>query len=277
MRKWMLGALLVCWILPAMVAGVGEAVAQPVALSETQKALNEKGVLAIIDGEFDRAIGLLLSSLALGETNVTYLNLGRAYARNGDCVEALDAYAKAETAPAVEAPSAAEVLQVLERYRSEVDMEKCPARVTLECEPATLRVEIDGGDAMACPTVPLKLAAGPHYFRAVYRERAAELEVELAPAEVRTLRLVVDTSAPLPGGDEGLSATALWGTIVGSVGLATLVTAVIIDFAVLGPDIEAYERGDGGSRSSIETLQGVNLGLFIGGGVMVATGLALLL
>ncbi|QDG54205.1 hypothetical protein FIV42_26715 [Persicimonas caeni] len=105
-------------------------------ISELQTKLNDEAVSAIIRGEPERAVALLNESLAYGEANITYLNLGRAYQKLDKCAEAREAYAKVATAPAVEEPPATVVLQKTEEYLAELDEQDCKGGVQLAQPPA---------------------------------------------------------------------------------------------------------------------------------------------
>jgi tetratricopeptide (TPR) repeat protein len=88
--------------------------------SAEQQKLNEQGVRAIISKDYALAVAVLEESTALGELNITYLNLGRAYQKLGDCKAAREAYAKAKTAPKVEAPAPRVVDKKLDEYTAEL-------------------------------------------------------------------------------------------------------------------------------------------------------------
>lgn len=115
----------------------GEAVESGEAISDEQVQLNEEAVQAIFDENYARAISLLRESLLMGELNVTYLNLGRAYQKAGKCGQARQAYDKALEAPAVQQPSPKIVAAQTERYLEELDetcgdKEEAPASPTDE-------------------------------------------------------------------------------------------------------------------------------------------------
>jgi hypothetical protein len=105
-------------------------------ISERQTKLNDEAVSAIIRGEPERAVALLNESLAYGEANITYLNLGRAYQKLDKCAEAREAYAKVATAPAVEEPPANVVLQKTDEYLAELDEQDCTGDVQLAQAPS---------------------------------------------------------------------------------------------------------------------------------------------
>lgn len=75
--------------------------------SAEQIELNQSAAEATQAGDYLSAEEHFRASLELGESNVTWLNLGRMFARAGKCLDARDAYARVRTAPK---------LQVVRRY-----------------------------------------------------------------------------------------------------------------------------------------------------------------
>jgi tetratricopeptide (TPR) repeat protein len=122
-------------------ADPAEQVDGPVEPTEEQKALNDKGVKALIAKDYERAVALLNESLALGEFNITYLNLGRAYQKLGQCEEARNAYLSAVSAPAVEEPAQRIVDAKADQYLTELE-EECAEEFATTDETA---VESPGG------------------------------------------------------------------------------------------------------------------------------------
>lgn len=94
--------------------------------SDKEQELNDRAVSAIIKKDYPRAIALLEESLELGESNIVYLNLGRAYQKIGNCEKARAAYQKVFDAPIVRDPSPQFIDQKAEKYLAELD-EECPA------------------------------------------------------------------------------------------------------------------------------------------------------
>lgn len=105
---------------PAIFAQSGDMV-EP---SAAQLELNNQGVRAIGARKFAEAVKLYQASLALGELNITYVNMGRAYQYMNLCAEAEEAYANALRAPKVAEPAPAQIAAAIERYRDELDA-KC--------------------------------------------------------------------------------------------------------------------------------------------------------
>jgi tetratricopeptide (TPR) repeat protein len=98
---------------------------EPAEITDRQIELNEEGVRAIISGDQEKAVAVLSESLAYGEANATYLNLGRAYQKLGNCKEAREALEKALTAPVVDDPPPRVIDKKANEYLGELD-ETCP-------------------------------------------------------------------------------------------------------------------------------------------------------
>ena len=153
-----LSPLITCMLglvaLPAL-AQSDDAERQPAQITERQVELNEEGVRAIIDGDHQKAIAVLSESLAYGEANATYLNLGRAYQKLGNCEEARDALNRALTAPVVDDPPPRVIDKKAKEYLGELD-EDCPAADALAEEPgpAPSPDEVDrGGNGLAWASI----------------------------------------------------------------------------------------------------------------------------
>jgi tetratricopeptide (TPR) repeat protein len=131
--------------------------------SQEQFELYEAGIRAFQEGRYPASIERLQASLKLGALNITYLNLGRTYFKNGQCEEAIEAYNQVATAPQIRDPSPAQVLAKLDEYRS--DLGSCPGLVEVQTQAAAVEVQVDDGPWQ--PLVnPLRLPAGEHTLRA---------------------------------------------------------------------------------------------------------------
>lgn len=116
--------------------------------SERQLLLNDDAVRAIIKDDYAGAVALLEEARSLGELNVTYLNLGRAYQMLAKCQKARDAFARALEAPRVRQPPAEFVEKKVTEYLIELD-EQCPKDA-----PAAAPGELsDDEDVVAPPQV----------------------------------------------------------------------------------------------------------------------------
>jgi hypothetical protein len=109
----------------AFTVGLSPVLAQEtVEPTDAQQTLNDEGVRALIEGDYAGAVSLLERSIRLGEVNVTYLNLGRAYQKMERCEEAREALEAAKTSPAVADPPRDEVQEVADGYLAEL-AEQC--------------------------------------------------------------------------------------------------------------------------------------------------------
>ena len=114
----LVSCLLVSSTAAAQEGGGDQAFYEP---TEEQLDLNDEAVKSLIDGDPERAVTLLKKSLALGEYNVTYLNLGRAYQKLGNCTEGRRSLHKAQTAPALKAPKRSFVTAKANEYLAELE------------------------------------------------------------------------------------------------------------------------------------------------------------
>lgn len=89
--------------------------------SDEQIELNDEALEAMNDGNYVRAASLLEESIHLGELNVTYLNLGRAYQLMGRCKAAEDALEKARSAPQAASPAPELVDKKIGQYLADID------------------------------------------------------------------------------------------------------------------------------------------------------------
>lgn len=93
--------------------------------SERVRKLNDEAVRAIINEDYARAISLLEESRSLQESNIVYLNLGRAYQKMGKCEPAREALRQVDTAPKVNDPPSDIINKKAEQFLGELD-EQCP-------------------------------------------------------------------------------------------------------------------------------------------------------
>lgn len=289
--------MVACWLSfsAASLVAQEEPGVETVEVTEAQAELNEQGVAAVNSGNFQVAINLFKASLNLGELNITYLNLGRAYAKAGLCDEAIAAYDATTTAPRVSSPPAEVIAEAVARFRDQLP-EQCPGKVRVVCVPGEMLLRVDDQEAIPCPDEPLTLAPGPHVLIGSLDALQVEARVDVVALEEVSITLEVPSEAS-SGPDSQASAAPrdrLW-QVVGwsglSVGAAALLAAVVVDVAVIAPaiddaeaELEALNRGEVGSqeqfdelRQRAERLQRVNRAMIIGGGGMAALGLTALL
>lgn len=108
--------------------------------SNAQLELNNRAVKAIVAKDYPKAVRLFRSSLDLGELNITYVNMGRAYQYMGNCKDAEKAFDKALSAPAVAQPSADKIAAVIAKYRKELKESCVPVDDSVQPTPPEVDV-----------------------------------------------------------------------------------------------------------------------------------------
>ena len=284
------GAALTCLALtlasPSVAVGQDKVV-QP---SEAQLELNTKAVEAVGRGDREVAVKLFRSSLELGELNITWLNLGRTLLSMGRCEEALSALDKVATAPRVASPSPSEVAEVVARSRERAPT-LCPGQLTITCADPETRVRVGEEERGACGGLggPIDLKAGEYVVEGRLGEERESHRVTIQGlrGETVTFQLkpaVTEPPPPVEPPQEGLGALQLTGLIVAGVGAGALAGGLILDLAVIGPDLDeldAMQREPGREddynalKSDVEGRQGTAAVLLIGGGALVAAGAVL--
>ena len=175
----------------AMVIVVAPALADAqsgiVAPTETQFKLYQEGAEAYGEGEYSKAVDLFRASLRLGELNITYLNLGRALFKLGDCEEASRAYASALTAPKIANPTPVEVLTKVEEYKK--DLGQCPATLTVQCDNPAARLWVDGTGPVPCDGAAMTVLPGPHTVEARLGTQSRREDLTLAAMDTHTMEL----------------------------------------------------------------------------------------
>lgn len=245
--------------------------------TDAQLRLYKQAGAAYTEQRFSDAIELLRSSLAVGELNVTYLNLGRAYFRDGQCDKAADAYRRARMAPEVAEPAAADVAKRLDQY--ETELSSCPGIVQPRCLPTSLTISVDHHAPVRCGP-PLKLSPGEHVLSAAEGDLLVTHRIVVRSRQ--TVEVLLDATpkarvAPAdPPSDIGL--------IIAGSGVALVGAAALFDVLSIGPDIEDYEtaveEGSSDEGSLRDSLDSQQLGVAIAygvGGAAVLTGLTLTL
>ncbi|MEL6181195.1 MAG: hypothetical protein AAFS10_19720, partial [Myxococcota bacterium] len=149
-----------------------------------------EGAKASNEGDYAKAVRLLKVSLDLGATNVTYLNLGRALQKAGECEEARHAYDKALLAPPVENPSPDKVRAIAFKYQQELNA-RCSGMLIVTCAPETTQLRIDGGKPMACDSAPLALSPGKHVLEGESGGKRTSREVIVRAFQETHVRLFV--------------------------------------------------------------------------------------
>ncbi len=244
--------------------------------SEQQK-LNEQGVRAIIKKDYALAIALLEESSDIGELNVTYLNLGRAYQKMGDCKMARETFAKVETAPKVANPSPKLIAKKLQEYRDEL-AKSCTkpepaaksAKATTPSPDSTEQAapEKAAADEKAATKKPEPAEPNPAASAAVAQPEQHPDAARRAPAAgPSTLGWVLTSGGAL-----------LLGGGVGALLYARSLRSDITDATVDGHGIVTSMNRQTAldKKSTASTLDAVGLGMTIGGAVLAAGGVYLI-
>ena len=258
-----------------------------------QTQLNNEGVEAVNGGDYQKAILIFEASIELGPLNITYLNLGRSYAKAGLCDKAIEAYDNTLTSPKVPDPPPEIVRETVERFRADLK-DQCPGKVQVTCEPESLKISIDNEDPIDCPNEPLLLKPGAHRISATLFEQRVDEDITVVSLQVLKVTLTIKKTdeitekiikKPVKGTEprDGVSLSAIGWTVAG-VGAAAVGTALVLDVFSISPDIEELERlqtlpGESAAfdelKGSIESAQSLNLVLFVGGGAAIAAGVTL--
>lgn len=136
-----------------------------------QLEMNEKAIQAVERKEFDKAIDLFEASIRLGELNITYLNMGRTYAKMNECVKAKEIYRKARQTPyKVPNPPPNVVSDALNTYESEL-YESCPyGELVVSCKPKKLDLYVNTRGPYECPgeDEPMRLQEGEYVLKGTF-------------------------------------------------------------------------------------------------------------
>lgn len=168
--------------------------------SEAQLEMNEKGVKAIVDGDFDKAARLFQASIDLGKLNITYLNLGRALQRARRCREAKKAYlnVKKDATPKVKNPAPFEVSSRAEQYLAELER-SCPGEVEVACQPKDLAEDvqlfINTRGPKACDGSPFEVPPGEVVVKGVLGEQTLEKVATVNPVGLASVSLTFERPA----------------------------------------------------------------------------------
>ena len=252
-----------------------------ITLTETQRRLLESGLDAYERSDYDRAIALFEKALTHGEANVLYLNLGRAYQRQGGCDRAREAgamYRRALDAPMTDDPPPQLVFEAAHRYHRELQ-KGCRGAVVVRCLPASARLQVAGRPAFCGQ--PVSLLSGTYVAHASAWERSAEARVQIRPGEQTEITLQVETpfvDTITPAGWVGVGVGG--GFVATGVVLSLLARSANDDVRRIADRdgrLSADERDDLDAASDdarrYETLQYVSYGL---GAATIAASLLLL-
>lgn len=235
----------------------------------TQLDLYEDASIAFAQGRYDDAITSLTGALDEGPVNIFYVNLGRALFRKGQCVEAREAYAKAQESAYVAEPTREQVQKKILEYRTELE-ERCTGELMTACTPDALRISIDDEPVQPCTDAPFDVTPGSHLVTATYQGRKVVKEVTIHA--MKRTGVVMDLS--LPRVVDQAEPWELAGLTTGGIGVALLVGAALTDVVLVRPAVEAYDtdHSDADARADAADLQSVVVGTTLAGALMVVTG-----
>ena len=139
-----------------------------VTLTPAQLEMNERAVEAVNRNDFATAIKLFQASIALGEANITYLNMARTYHRMGECTQAKRTYRRTRDVSAkVAAPTPSQINEALNTYESELYKDCDSGELTVVCEPGKMDLYLNDKGPVPCPSEsdPLLLKEGDYVVR----------------------------------------------------------------------------------------------------------------
>lgn len=267
--------------------------------SETQSRYNNEGVLKMQENDYEGAVARFQSSLALGDLNITYLNLGRSYFRLDRCLEAREAFEAVESAPAVASPTPAEIAAALEKFRTDLD-DDCTGTVVFACDAPT-KVALNGAKARVCEgELAWPVKAGTHVARRL--DGDAKETVAVGAGETVTVTLQGPTRVAEPdGADEstgtdnevavtvesgsaGTPAKDIFGWFAVGSGGVMLITALLVDQTIVSSSLDDVNEAAGqdeasynAARDTLESQQTLNRIVVASGVGLSIVGVALLL
>ncbi len=250
-----------------------------------QMDLYQAGAKAFKEQKWTKAIERFEASLAIGELNITYLNLGRTFFKSGQCHKAKAAYDKVATAPQIREPSPIQVLEKLDEYREELST--CPATITITCSDPQIAVsaspQVDGA---ACGK-NLNVPAGKYTFTGALGDLTVERTVEVKSMDKTKVALRFAVAKDDSDSGAGLR-TAGW--VTAGIGVAALATGGVL-FAINSSDADRFDELNAQGLScpadpncaELESLQdsldsaNVQIGVSVGvGAAALLTGAALI-
>lgn len=167
------------------------AVAQEAQETEAQYDMNRAGVEAVIKEDYERAIQLFRGSLAMGELNITYLNLGRAHQRAGQCRPAAEAYKAVLEAPKVASPSPREVEALSRQYYSELERD-CPGEIVVICSPKNIELYLNTRGPLPCDGAPVEMRPGEVVVKGVLGTDEEEVVVSVRALEREEVAMTIE-------------------------------------------------------------------------------------
>ncbi len=242
--------LRLCQALLLLVVATASGVAGAQELLDTQMELNSQALDAATAGDHATAVRLLRSSLALGELNVTWLNLGRVHQLAGDCQEAREAFDRVANSLAVVEPPRSRVLSARDRYVLELEA-SCGGVLIVHCSPAAIQIDV-GGKRIRCEQ-PTNVIAGSWRVGGRLGGKTVERQVVVRRGQTLELDLTIARTA---GGEETGADTPInrWfvaGWTAAGVSLVSGIaaTVVYVDLQQDLDELSVISATPGGDRS----------------------------
>lgn len=238
-----------------------------VELSDYQLDANDAGVKALIAEDYTGALANFQSSLRLGESNITLLNLGRTYQKMGKCKEAKDAYARAANAPAVASPTREEIALVLSNYGKELP-EFCPTQVVVTCQGPT-EILVNGQPARCA--VPVDIKPGKVTVEATHASPVHVDVIEGDTAQITISHAMADAPITQP---PGMSTVKVIGLTTAGIGAAALAGALVLDLTWVKGKVDDAEAGKIPTSEAEDAqftntvILGSGAGLLVGGALL---------
>lgn len=136
--------------------------------TEAQLEMNAKAIEAVGKKDYAKAIKLFQASIALGELNITYLNMARTYHKMGECSKAKRVYRRTRDVRfKVASPTPDEINEALNTYESQL-YKDCPnGELIVSCEPGKMDLFLNDNGPISCPSSedPLLLKEGEYTIR----------------------------------------------------------------------------------------------------------------
>lgn len=160
--------------------------------SDAQLQMNKKAVNAVVAKNYQKAINLFQGSLELGKLNITYLNLGRAHQKAGNCREAYDAFKKAiaKDTPKLKKPTPERVKERAKRYMEELKR-TCPGQLVIECSPEDMEIFIDNEGPKKCREKPYSVPPGKVVVKGEAYKQDVTTTVDIKAIEQKKIKLTI--------------------------------------------------------------------------------------
>lgn len=182
----------------------GEALVE---LSKTQINTHNKAVemLGETPPRTKEAIKLLEAALLMEQrANLLHLTLGRAFQLDGQCEMAGQQFEEAERTPGVKGVPEGFIASQLSQYRQE--LEACEGSLVIECEPADLKLEVDGASLVCGEAMVLEPGTYVVGVQNTYTGDEMTLPVQISGGEQTVSQIKFGKGRPAPQQEEGENA-----------------------------------------------------------------------